>query len=91
MGHIGSYHVNIISAYASLELNMDVNNPEFAGMLDNTMEKIIQNDCVQVTEKISVRIMAFLIKLWELICYWFVRLLFYLFTLNLNSVLKLKS
>jgi cardiolipin synthase len=26
----GPYNVNIISAYASLELNMDVNNPEFA-------------------------------------------------------------
>ena len=28
---IGSYNVNIISAYASLELNIDINNSKFAG------------------------------------------------------------
>ena len=43
---IGSYNVNIISAYASLELNVDVNNSNFAGMLNNVIEKIIQDDCV---------------------------------------------
>jgi cardiolipin synthase A/B len=82
---IGSYNVNIISAYASLELNMDVNNPEFAGMLDDTIEKIIKNDCVQITkENFSTRNGIFN-KIWELICYWFVRLLFYLFTLNFKQ------
>ncbi len=82
---IGSYNVNIISAYASLELNIDVNNPEFAGMLDNTMEKIIQNDCVQITEENFSSHNGIFNKLWELICYWFVRLLFYLFTLNFKQ------
>jgi cardiolipin synthase len=82
---IGSYNVNIISAYASLELNMDVNNPEFAGMLDNTMEKIIQNDCVQITKENFNSHNGILNKIWELICYWFVRLLFYLFTINFKQ------
>ncbi len=82
---IGSYNVNIISAYASLELNMDVNNSEFAGMLDDTMEKIIRNDCVQVTEQNFSSQNGIFTKIWELICYWFVRLLFYLFTINFKQ------
>jgi cardiolipin synthase A/B len=82
---IGSYNVNIISAYASLELNMDVNNPVFAGMLDDSMEKIIRNDCVQVTEQNFNSHNGIFNKIWELICYWFVRLLFYLFTLNFKQ------
>src|SRR5450432_358595 len=82
---IGSYNVNIISAYASLELNMDVKNAEFAGMLDDTMEKIIQNDCVQVTKENFSSHNGIFNKIWELLCYWFVRLLFYLFTLNFKQ------
>jgi cardiolipin synthase A/B len=82
---IGSYNVNIISAYASLELNMDVNNARFAGMLDDTMEKIIQNDCVQVTKENFSSHNGIFNKTWELICYWFVRLLFYLFTINFKQ------
>ena len=82
---IGSYNVNIISAYASLELNMDVNNPKFACMLDDTMEKIIQNDCVQVTKENFSSHNGIFSKAWELICYWFVRMLFYLFTINFKQ------
>jgi len=82
---IGSYNVNIISAYASLELNIDVNDAEFAGMLDETMERIIQDDCVQVIKEDFSSQNGIFNKVWELICYWFVRLLFYLFTLNFKQ------
>jgi cardiolipin synthase len=82
---IGSYNVNIISAYASIELNIDVNNADFADMLDDTMEKIIQNDCVQVTKENFSSNNGIFNKIWELVCYWFVRLLFYLFTINFKQ------
>ncbi|HEY2347848.1 MAG TPA: phospholipase D-like domain-containing protein [Puia sp.] len=82
---IGSYNVNIISAFASLELNIDVNDQGFAGMLDDTMQKIIQNDCVQVTKENFTSHNGIFNKIWELICYWFVRLLFYLFTINFKQ------
>lgn len=82
---IGSYNVNIISAYASLELNIDINNADFAGNLDGIMEGIIQNDCIQVTkENFSIH-NGLLSKTWEWICYWFVRGLFYLFTINFKQ------
>jgi cardiolipin synthase len=82
---IGSYNVNIISAYASVELNVDVNNPGFARMLHDTMKKIIQTDCLQVTSERFSRHSNLLTKSAEWISYWFVRLLFYLFTINFKQ------
>jgi cardiolipin synthase A/B len=82
---IGSYNVNIISAYASVELNIDVNNPEFASMLQNTMEKIIQRDCLQVTAEKFSHHSNLLNRFAEWMSYWFVRLLFFLFTINFKQ------
>jgi cardiolipin synthase len=82
---IGSYNVNDISAYASIELNIDVNNPGFAGMLDETLEKIIQKDCVLITKENFNLHNGILNRIWEQICYWFIRLLFYLFTINFKQ------
>ena len=82
---IGSYNVNIISAYASLELNIDVNNSDFAGMLNNVLEKIIQDDCVLITKEDFQLHNGILNKIWDRICYWFVRFLFYLFTFNFKQ------
>ncbi len=82
---IGSYNVNIISAYASLELNIDINNVEFAGKLDEIMEGIIRNDCVQITKENYSLHNGIFSRTWEWICYWFVRMLFYLFTINFKQ------
>jgi cardiolipin synthase len=82
---IGSYNVNDISAYASIELNIDVNNPGFAGMLDETLEKIIQNDCLLITKENFELHNGILNRIWEQICYAFVRVLFYLFTINFKQ------
>ena len=82
---IGSYNVNIISAYASVELNIDVNNPGFARMLHNTMEKIIETECSQVTPERFSRHSNLFTRSAEWISYWFVRLLFYLFTINFKQ------
>jgi cardiolipin synthase len=82
---IGSYNVNIISAYASIELNIDVNNPNFAGMLKNTMEEIIQKDCVQITKENFNQQNGLFSRFTEMVSYWFVRMLFFLFTLNFKQ------
>ena len=82
---IGSYNVNIISAYASLELNIDINNVEFAEKLDEIMEGIIRNDCIQITKENFSLHNGILSRAWEWICYWFVRMLFYLFTINFKQ------
>ena len=82
---IGSYNVNDISAYASLELNVDVNDSRFAGMLQQTLEQIIERDCTEIIEKNFNSQHNFLLRLWEKACYLFIRLLFYLFTLNFKQ------
>lgn len=46
---IGSYNVNNISAYASVELNLDVFNPSFATKVNEALEEIIRKECVEIT------------------------------------------
>jgi cardiolipin synthase A/B len=82
---IGSYNVNIISAYASVELNIDVDNSEFAAMLQNTMEEIIQKDCLQITPELFNQHSNILKRFAEWLSYWFFRLMFYLFTINFKQ------
>jgi len=48
---VGSYNVNNLSAYASIELNLDVDNMDFAKSANQQLEQIIKNDCVQITEE----------------------------------------
>jgi cardiolipin synthase A/B len=46
---IGSFNVNNISAYASVEMNLDVRNKSFGTSVQQLMNDIIQQDCIQVT------------------------------------------
>lgn len=48
---IGSYNVNNVSAYASVELNLDIRNKPFAASVQEIMNNIIANDCIKVTAK----------------------------------------
>lgn len=82
---IGSYNVNDISAYASIELNVDVNNPGFAKMLNDELEKIIENDCMQITKENFDLHRGILNRIWENICYGFIRFLFFIFTFNFKQ------
>ena len=82
---IGSYNVNIISAYASIELNVDINNAPFASSLQHHLGKIIKEDCTLITREEFNKRNGILARIWEPICYWFIRLLFYLFTFNFKQ------
>ncbi len=48
---IGSYNINNISAYISIELNLDVRNNAFAKEAEQSLEKIIQDDCKAITNE----------------------------------------
>ena len=48
---IGSYNVNDISAYASIELNLDIKNEKLASELENRISLIIEKDCQLITEE----------------------------------------
>ena len=77
---IGSFNVNNISAYASLELNLDVKSKEFASHIHDVMEEVIAKDCKHVTVENYRSSTNIFRKLWHKICYTFVNALLTLFT-----------
>jgi cardiolipin synthase len=50
---VGSYNVNLLSAYASIELNLDVTSVPFAVHTRETLESIIEHDCVRITKRVN--------------------------------------
>ncbi|KAA9040621.1 phospholipase [Ginsengibacter hankyongi] len=77
---IGSYNINNISAYASIELNLDVRNPGFAAQVRKTLEEIIANDCIRITSEHQTRKKNLLRQFIRWCSYQFIRVVFYLFT-----------
>lgn len=76
----GSYNVNNISAYASVELNLDISNSSIATEVDNELQSIIKNDCVQITEATFSINKHWLKKFYYYLSYRIVHWVFYLFT-----------
>ena len=48
---IGSYNVNDLSAYVSIELNFDVKDPGFVGKAEKMMQKLIDDDCLRISSE----------------------------------------
>jgi cardiolipin synthase len=48
---IGSYNINNLSTYSSIELNVDIKNTIFAKQVKETINEIIEKDCISITEK----------------------------------------
>jgi cardiolipin synthase len=46
---IGSYNMNHISDYASIEINVGIFNEEFTQKFEEVLKNIIRNDCHQIT------------------------------------------
>ncbi len=72
---IGSYNINNISAYASVELNLDVRNKPFAKKVHQQLNEIISNDCVEVTENKFVNRLGFFTRLLHKLSYEIIRLI----------------
>ena len=82
---VGSYNLNIISAYASIELNIDINNPGFASGLQDNLEQIIRADCEQITKENFLHRRGIFLRALDRISYGFIRFLFYIFTFNFKQ------
>ena len=77
---IGSYNINDISAYASIELNMNVRNEAFAKEAERVLVQVAEKDCVRVTKeyyKHSNNIFKQFLHWLSYICF---RIMFYLST-----------
>lgn len=46
---VGSYNLNDLSAYASIELNLDIRHGAFATEVESSLERIIKEDCDLIT------------------------------------------
>ncbi len=77
---IGSYNINNISAYASIELNLDVNNRAFAEEVRNTLQEIIHKDCIRITAAHQSKTRNIFKQFIRWASYQFIRLVFFLFT-----------
>jgi cardiolipin synthase len=76
---VGSYNVNNISAYASIELNLEVVNERLAEEVKQYCDEIIRKDCLQVTED-KFKPENLLKQLFHRTMYEIVRMMFYIFT-----------
>lgn len=77
---IGSYNINNISAYASIELNLDVRDAEFATGAEHMLGAIIQNECVEITKERHIQARNILIQFIRWFSYQFIRVVFYMLT-----------
>jgi len=77
---IGSYNINNISAYASIELNLDVRNAGFAKQAEQRLQTIIQNDCLQITREGHIHSKNVFKQFIRWCSYEIIRLIFYLLT-----------
>jgi cardiolipin synthase A/B len=76
----GSYNVNRISAHASVELNMDVRNNEFAAQAEADLDAIIRDHCLRIDPANYFQHHHWLQRLRQWIAFETVRILFFLFT-----------
>lgn len=46
---VGSFNFNDLSAYASIELNLDIEDAEFGAQVETTLDRLIRDDCDRIT------------------------------------------
>jgi cardiolipin synthase len=85
---VGSYNLNNISAYASIELNVDIHNKAFASSVEGALDDIIMEDCVRITWSKFNRGFNFLSHFGHRLAYETYRLIFYLFTFYFRQEAK---
>jgi len=77
---IGSYNVNDLSAYASIEFNLDIHNPLFAQHVDRVLGEIIETDCDRITIESLNHRDSFVNRAVYRLAFWMFRIVFYIFT-----------
>jgi cardiolipin synthase A/B len=77
---IGSYNINNISAYASIELNLNIRSQQFAAHAEQVLQQIKDRDCIEITPEYHRSSN----NIWKRIVRWFsyelIRTAVYLFT-----------
>jgi cardiolipin synthase len=76
----GSYNVNNISAYASIELNLDVDDAHFGAQVATALDEIIHGQCDPISESSYRTQYGLFSRLLQRLSYETFRLIFFLFT-----------
>jgi cardiolipin synthase len=76
----GSYNINNLSAYASIELNLAVKNEAFGLETKKLLQQIIDNSCLPITKETHSRSKNIFTQFVRWFSYQFIRAVFYLFT-----------
>ncbi len=77
---VGSYNVNNLSAYASIELNLEIKNEKFAKEVDDTLQSIIETDSIRITQESYKHEINFLKRILQASAYNLLRFMLILFT-----------
>lgn len=77
---IGSYNINNISAYASIELNINVRDRKFAKQTEQLIHQIIKTDCIPITKEYHLRNRNIFKRLINWVAFTSIRIVLYLFT-----------
>lgn len=77
---IGSYNLNNISAYASIELNLDVRNKPFVSQVSAYLREIIEKDCLPISPDKYQQTNNIFRKVWQLLSFEIIKIILYLFT-----------
>ncbi|MET0637903.1 MAG: phospholipase D-like domain-containing protein [Chitinophagaceae bacterium] len=77
---IGSYNLNNISAYASIELNLNVQDEKIARKSAQVLRELIDQHCVRVSDSISGHVRNPFSRLLQWVSHHTVRFIFYVFT-----------
>ena len=66
---IGSYNINNLSTYVSIEFNVDVSDAEFCNHAKKEMEKLIESHCEEIKETKQVGRNNIAIQFYRWVCY----------------------
>jgi cardiolipin synthase A/B len=82
---VGSYNVNNLSAYASIELNLEIRNEKFAMQVEDALTGVIEKDCIQITKESYKQEINILKRVLQGAAYNLLRFMLVLFTFRKNQ------
>jgi cardiolipin synthase A/B len=77
---IGSYNINNISAYASVEANLDVRNADVAREMEQRLTTIIEKECKHITTEELTHTKSIFKQFVQWFSYQVIRFIFYILT-----------
>lgn len=81
---VGSYNVNNLSAYASIELNLEVIDHTLVQTIEQQLTSIIEKDCKKVTPRVYKKQINVIKRLAQGAAYNMLRFMLFIFTLRIR-------